>query len=253
MYPCPAQLKVYFVSVVCLTVLLRGYCEKSYYSSSDRIYKGYKKRFTHVPQDIPPEAKKVKLNGNSISRVPAGVFNRLTQCVSLKLDGNEISVIEKHALKGMINLNKVTLIRNKLSIIQQGSLSGLFYLQTLYLSDNQINTIEEGAFDSLHCLMEVWLMNNLLTTLSPDLFINTLRVKRPIRLTLSSHDAKTDDWDCSSLCWLKHENWHRTISNQFMGVVANPLCAAGRAWESLQCGHTGETSLWLTQWLPLLR
>ncbi len=239
------QCNVHFVSVACLAVVLSGYCEKSYYSSSDRVYKGYKKGLTHVPPDIPPEAKKVELNGNSISRVPAGVFNRLTQCVSLKLDGNDISVIEKHAFRGMINLNKFTMVNNELSIIQQGSLYGLFYLQTLYLSDNQINTIEEGAFDSLHSLMQVWLMNNPLTTLSPDLFINTLRLLNPIKLTLSSFRAKTDDWDCSSLCWLMHENWHRIISNQFVGVPKNPVCADGSAWEWLQCGYAGEISFWL--------
>ena len=224
---------------------MRGNCRKYHYFSLDKVYNGCHKWLTHIPKDIPPEVQKVHLIGNLISKVPTGIFNTLTQCIQLRLDSNQISVIENYAFRQMIYLNTLSMVDNDLSIIQQGSLSGLYNLEKLYLSVNLIKTIEEKAFDSLHSLREVWLMDNPLTTLSPDLFINTLHTRDPIKLSLSRHDVNTDDWDCSSLCWLKHEKRQISISNQWSGKAMNPVCADGSAWESLQCGDPGEISLWL--------
>ena len=56
---------------------------------------------TEFPLDLPKTAKRLLLNDNKITRVPAlGLFNRLPQLESLDLSRNRIEVIEEGAFEG---------------------------------------------------------------------------------------------------------------------------------------------------------
>ncbi len=44
-------------------------------------------------------------------------------------------------------------------------------------------------------------------------------------------------WNCSSLCWLKHEELHGTVT---LKLELSPVCAIGGEWETLSCGAAGE-------------
>ncbi len=104
-----------------------------------------------------------------------------------------------------------------------------------------ISAIENGAFDDLYSLVFVQLYGNRLTTLSPNLFIN---VPRSMTMVLS-FPRYANQWYCSSLCWLKHEQQHGTYRG------GDPICKYGIDWNSLQCGDNGESDF--LNCVPLLK
>jgi len=70
------------------------YCEGGTVDCAHRDLKEF-------PLDLPKTAKRLLLNDNKISRVPAlGLFNRLPQLESLDLSRNRIEVIEEGAFEG---------------------------------------------------------------------------------------------------------------------------------------------------------
>ena len=111
--------------------------------------------------------------------------------------------------------------------------AGLCNLQEILLGQNQISHIEEGAFDSLVSLTYLHLYKNRLTTMNPDIFANVPR--HPLVLHLSSTPG-TNQWNCSSLCWLKHEELHGTVKWHDGSV---PTCADPVNWLLLPCGVQG--------------
>ncbi len=213
---------------------------------------------TEVPQDIPNNASKVILGSNNITSLPAGVFKHLTKCIELDMRYNRISAIDKEAFTGMVSLHLLALTGNSLSVIIAGTFAPLNQLRVLRLDDNQISTmmfgtfkglhflhqlslkhniiffIEAEAFHSLYALRQLYLNKNRLITLKPDLFINQ---PCPFELVLSEPPGYRNDFICRSLCWLKHEEQHGTITwpdNMF------PRCSDNVAWLSLLCGNPGK-------------
>ena len=70
------------------------YCEGGTVDCAHRDLKEF-------PLDLPKTAKRLLLNDNKISRVPAlGLFNRLPQLESVDLSRNRIEVIEEGAFEG---------------------------------------------------------------------------------------------------------------------------------------------------------
>ncbi len=212
---------------------------------------------TEVPQDIPALAWRVDLSGNSITSLPTGAFSHLTLCTELNVANNMISTIQKGAFHGMValdwlklsaneiyfiipgtfdhlsHLRVLLLDSNQISTIKSDMFKGLYFLHILFINFNTIFSIEAGAFDSLYSLKKLHLYHNRIKTLKPDLFINQ---PHPFELVLSESPEHRNDLICSSLCWLKHEEEHGTITwpdNMF------PRCTDNVAWPSLSCGHSG--------------
>ena len=56
---------------------------------------------TEIPMDLPKTTKRLLLNDNQISSIPAfGLFNRLPNLLSVDLSRNQISSIEEGAFEG---------------------------------------------------------------------------------------------------------------------------------------------------------
>ena len=54
-----------------------------------------------IPMDLPKTTKRLLLNDNQISSIPAfGLFNRLPNLLSVDLSRNQISSIEEGAFEG---------------------------------------------------------------------------------------------------------------------------------------------------------
>ncbi len=180
------------------------------YNSTNRQFFRTYWSLTVVPRDIPAEALEVDLQHNALSFIPAGVFSHLTKCVHLDLSYNGIASVDKEGFNGLSSL------------------------QTLKLH-NKISTLEPGTFDHLTSCNILILNQNKLVTLNPDLFINLPRLPLQLLLTLKSFD--TNHWDCSSLCWLKHEEQQGTVTWLYGRV---PKCADEEDWQTLQCGDPGQ-------------
>ncbi len=157
-----------------------------------------------------------------------------------------ISHIEAGAFVAQQNLQELSLSLNRLSNVD-GVFEGLNNLRKLSLGSNQLANINHGAFDSLFSLVELRLENNSLTSLYPELFQNQ---PRPLELSLSSqYPSQPNNWDCNSLCWLKHEEGHGTINFLMDNNNLHPRCANAGDWGSLQCGDAGNFAKVLNQWV----
>ncbi len=212
--------------------------------------------------------RELSLANNKISSLGAGTFDRLTQCRELLLSSNDITVLTPGLFLHLTQLYRLDLGLNKIIDLTPGSLDGLQRLRVLYLEgnrltairrhmfaglnflqqisigNNKISTIEGGTWDSVQELTQLTLFRNNLTTLSPDLFTNLLRYF-PLNLAMSSISSISsidNPWDCSSLCWLKHEEQLGTVGFAARPYVSSlpPRCTDGTVWETLQCGDPGE-------------
>ncbi len=204
------------------------------------------------------------LRANEITHLPVGLFVHMSKCQNLDLGYNQMSELEPGTFDGLQQLTGLHLEGNKLTILKPGIFRGLENLHNLHLDNNQIISIDQGAFDSLGSLggldslviadltlpmrRGITLYNNNLTTLSQDLFIN---LPRPLFLVLRRETIYSISlWNCSSLCWLKHEEKHGTIklrpldTKQKAWDPSTPRCIEGVNWNSLQCGDPGELSRW---------
>ncbi len=174
--------------------------------------------------------RELNLKFNKISVIEHGQFRDLFSCIILVLHNNLISSIQHEAFKTLESLEMLDLDQNKIVILKHGHFTGLSNLRTLKLGKNRIMVITKGAFHPLFSLNKMSLDQNLLTVLSPDLFHD---LPHPLVLSLSSSPGST--WDCSSLCWLKYEEHHKT-----MRLEGIPTCAFHSDWKSLQCGNPGK-------------
>ncbi len=188
------------------------HCRNEY--TSDRKYFRNYWNLTEIPVDIPAEAEHVQLIYNAITHIPLGVFKHLSQCVYLNLRANQISIIKPEMF------------------------TRLYKLETLGLGVNKITSIEDRSFDSLFSLGLLNIRLNRLRTLSPSLLSNTPR--KPLVLA-TRYFRQTNPWNCSSLCWMKHEEQHKTVV--WYEGNTYPGCADGSDWKTFECGQPGESML----------
>ncbi len=183
--------------------------------------------------------EELHLSGNRISLLQPGLFTELNKLRKLSLSYNQIAGLQRRVFTGLNNLRDLQLNNNQISSIQSNIFRGLENLRFLNIGNNSITMIEEGAFDSLQSLEKVQLYNIAMTKLSPLLFCNLPR--RPLQLVLTyTAPIYHNRWDCSSLCWLKHEEQHGTVT--WGNRPSHPRCINDGDWSSLQCGNSGESS-----------
>ncbi len=175
----------------------------------------------------------LSLTNNQISKIHSGVFAKLNSLRELRLCCNMISILQSGMFSGLGDLMVVYLDRNEISVLNAGIFAGLKILNKLDLSKNKITHVGEGTFDTLYSIKRIYLDGNQLTTLMPEAFLNLPR--NPLGLALSD-PLEVNQWDCSSLCWLKYEEQHETIK-WLLGK--QPKCANGRDWNSIQCDNPG--------------
>ncbi len=144
---------------------------------------------TVIPTTIPSSSTTVHLDKNQISRVPAGVFSQLSNCIHLGLANNSISQIERGAFRGLEKLqvlslgwNKITEIpadippsvteiylhNNNITRIPVGVLGNLSNCRHLELANNQISLVEPGAIEGLENLETLYLGWNKISEFPED-------------------------------------------------------------------------------------
>ena len=187
-----------------------------------------------IPLDIPPNIRELHLCDNAISFTPAAVLNQLANCTKLELNKNQITTFDTQAFGGMESLENLDLGDNKIDcipIFEQGTFRNL---KSLNLSSNSISNVREGTLDFVQSIRQIGLSNNRLTTLSPDVFVNLIY---PLDIGLSSSPGDTNQWECDSLCWLKH---NEQLGRIYWFQSHFPRCRGGSDWSSLKCGDPGE-------------
>ncbi len=184
----------------------------------------------------------LSLFDNKISLIEVGIFSGLKSLTKLNLESNQVVYIEDQSFGDLVSLQILNLNRNRISTLQPGIFTGLNDLMELHLKDNNISRIQEGTLDSLHAIQMISLSNNKLTTISPEVFIN---LPRPVNLVLRETTADTNPWNCSSLCWLKHEELHGTATIRGLfrprsgGWFISRRLRRQSLCQHLQCGYSG--------------
>ena len=220
-------------------------------------------KITQIPGDIPVEAKKVYLYGNSITSINPRSFSRLEDCTELWLSGNKLTKISLGMFEGLESLELVTLHdnsvvsievgvfrklthctqikldSNRLRQIKEGMFAGLNVLEELSLTMNGISYIEPGSFKSLMQLSKLYLYSNELTTLEQNVF-NFPYHPVEVTLLLFQNPLKCN----SSLCWVKQGEREGWISWYYDFTMFPPECEnyPGVAWTDvkLPCSVPGK-------------
>ena len=111
------------------------------------------KTFSSIPQ-IPRTARRLHLEDNDISRIPARGFANLFALTDLFLTNNKIVDIGPNAFKNLTNLKYIGLAGNQLSRLDNNSFANIPNLQRLNLFNNRINIIAPNAFNRTSNILE---------------------------------------------------------------------------------------------------
>ena len=197
--------------------------------TTDRKYYKIRQELTEIPSDIPANAVWVYITHNSITKVEANGFSRLSNCIRLYLNNNHIKEVESGSFNGLnrleqldLGFNQVTLLKevmfqgletvqeinfysNSMNFIADNAFANLQNLERLVLGRNNINTLSSKSFSGLHSLKHLLLHENNITSLPEDV-VNHL--PRPLQLGIFSNPLRCD----ANLCWLKEEMLQGTIT-----------------------------------------
>ncbi|XP_023241480.1 slit homolog 2 protein-like [Centruroides sculpturatus] len=190
-----------------------------------------------VPRNLPPEAKRLNLEGNNISiirnddfqglkkvkilqlmdnqinTIENGAFQDLVSMERLRLNNNELRILPDMLLSTTPNLQRLDLSHNKLSVIGRKTLKGAPLLKNLQVDNNELTCIDDAAIKGLKDIEILTLNRNNITTLGRDLFENM----KKLRVLRISDNPFTCDCHLSWLAgWLRRSPRLGLFSRCFM-------------------------------------
>ncbi|XP_061671341.1 immunoglobulin superfamily containing leucine-rich repeat protein 2-like [Syngnathoides biaculeatus] len=123
-----------------------------------------------IPTPVPPNVSTISFSANKISMVPQGIFDNVTQMLSLWMGHNEIVSIEPGSLTPMVLLRNLDISHNKIVDFPWGDLQNLTALQFLKMNHNELVTLPRDAFVNLKNLRSLRLNNNKFSTIAEGTF-----------------------------------------------------------------------------------
>ena len=128
----------------------------------------------HLPVDLfehlDPSLLTLKLNGNPLGALPAGVFDGLTGIRTLELSNTGLTELPAGLFAELDRLEVLQLVENRLRAFPAAALADVAgTLQWLILRSNDIASIDAGALDAMTQLRRLELQNNALASLPDDL------------------------------------------------------------------------------------
>ena len=112
------------------------------------------------------------LHNTSLSNLPAGVFDNLTALRWLYLSDNSLSSLPAGVFDNLTALESLSLENNSLSSLPAGVFDNLTALESLSLKNNSLSSLPAGVFDNLTALESLSLENNSLSSLPAGVFDN---------------------------------------------------------------------------------
>lgn len=126
----------------------------------------------HIPEDMPHDFTKVRIEKCHLSELPPGSFSRLGALKFLWLNFNEITVMNIESLTGLANLTELRLQGNKLTSVPWTAFQDTPRLKILDLKHNALDVLPEHALRHLPALTYLDLSFNQLSVVSKDVFIH---------------------------------------------------------------------------------
>lgn len=130
---------------------------------------------TTLPQDLFQEMTMLQyldLKDNAL-QLPVGVFDNLSNLLTLELGGNQMSHLEVGIFRNLSRLSRLNLWGNNLQNLTQDVFIGLSSLQFLDLSSNKLTSISADLFAKMPQLKELTMPSNNFTSLPDGLFSST--------------------------------------------------------------------------------
>ncbi|CAH1241252.1 SLIT2 [Branchiostoma lanceolatum] len=134
-------------------------------------------KLTRVPTGLPPNVKKLHLEGNLITAIESDAFIGMSRLRYLYLANNSIDEIEAGAFAGLGGLQYLDLSGNKLQQLTNGSFRGLPQLSVLIMENCNITVMREGAFVGLHEVTTLDLAHSRIETFEDGAFEGLIDVK----------------------------------------------------------------------------
>lgn len=127
-----------------------------------------------IPSNIPPEAKRINLEGNNISIIRTDDFKGLKQVQIMQLMENQIHVIEKGAFQDLVAMERLRLNNNRLRTLPDLLFATMPNLVRLDLSNNRLLMIGKKTLRGAPLLKNLQMDNNEITCVD-DVSIRTLK------------------------------------------------------------------------------
>ena len=166
------------------------------------------------------------LERNSLTSLPVGIFDNLSSLQVLYLQDNNFSSLSPGLLDKLINLESLHLERNSLTSLPVGIFDNLSSLESLNLQHNSLTSLPIGIFDNLSSLQQLYLKDNNFSSLSPSLFDRLTSLRRlSLPTQLSCGDclcSGPDDRGLRRLESCRHlvRFWWIDLQNQHIGSLA---------------------------------
>ena len=112
----------------------------------------------------------IRLDGNQISTIGHGAFNRNFLLQYLYLNVNVIETIQAKAFSSLVDLRELRLDNNKISTLEHGAFEGLFQLHKLFLNINELSVLRADTFQPLWRLINLYLSHNRMITIENGTF-----------------------------------------------------------------------------------
>ncbi|XP_015201715.1 leucine-rich repeat, immunoglobulin-like domain and transmembrane domain-containing protein 2 [Lepisosteus oculatus] len=125
-----------------------------------------------IPENIPQDFRKVRIENSFLTELPRGSFARIGALEYLWLNFNNITVMNMKSLEGLKNLTELRLQGNKLRSVPWTAFQDTPVLKILDLKHNRLDVLPEHALRHLPGLTYLDLSFNQLTVISRDVFLN---------------------------------------------------------------------------------
>lgn len=131
-----------------------------------------------VPTSFPRDTKRIKLERNNLTELPAFAFQGLHKLQRIDLSNNNLARLDPLAFSGGLQaLSSLILYSNKLSQLPVNLFEGLSQLTLLLLNANSIQCIHREQFRSLANLNLLSLYDNNIETLANGTFDSLRSIK----------------------------------------------------------------------------
>ncbi|XP_056153709.1 leucine-rich repeat, immunoglobulin-like domain and transmembrane domain-containing protein 2 [Lampris incognitus] len=126
----------------------------------------------HIPEDIPNDFIKIRIENSHLTELPHGSFSKLSALEFLWLNFNDIALMNMKSLEGLWNLTELRLQGNKLGSVPWTVFQYTPSLKILDLKHNRLDALPENALRYLLGLTYLDLSFNKLSVISKDVFVS---------------------------------------------------------------------------------
>ncbi|XP_034781638.2 leucine-rich repeat, immunoglobulin-like domain and transmembrane domain-containing protein 2 [Acipenser ruthenus] len=125
-----------------------------------------------IPENIPQDVKKIRIENSHLTELPRGSFSRVGALEYLWLNFNNITVMHIKSLEGLNNLTELRLQGNKLRSVPWTAFQDTPHLNILDLKHNRLDVLPEYALRYLPGLTYLDLSFNQLTVIPKEVFVS---------------------------------------------------------------------------------